>query len=166
MAPLRPIEPLSKDHDRSSFDSGEPMVDDWFRRFAWENHAAGFARVYVTCRDDRPVGYCSIGAFSIHRGDATSRAAKAGPHTISALLLGRLAVDRAEQGKGIGAGLLRHAMATALAASDQLGVRVLVATALGERARNFYLRFGFEPSPTNDLDLMILVKDIRKTLEG
>lgn len=160
---LRAIEPLRKDHDRSSFDSGEPTLDDWFHRFAWENHAAGFARVYVTCRDERVVGYYSLGAFSILRGDATKRVAKGGPAHIPALLLGRLAVDRAEQSQGIGAALLRHAMLTAVVASEQHAVRALVVNALDEPARDFYRRYGFETSPTNALDLMILIKDIKAT---
>lgn len=165
MEPLRAIEPLRKDHERSSFDSGEPTLDDWFHRFAWENHAAGFARVYVTCRAARVVGYCSLGAFSILRDDATKRAAKGGPAQIPALLLGRLAVDRGEQGRGIGAAVLRHAMLTAVVAAEQHAVRALVVNALDEPAGAFYRRYGFEASPTNDLDLMILIKDIKATLD-
>ena len=165
MAALRAIEPLRKDHDRSTFDNDEPTLDDWFHRFAWENHAAGFARVYVTCRDERVAGYYSLGAFSILRDNATKRAAKSGPAQIPALLLGRLAVDRTEQGKGIGSALLRHAMTTAVVASEQHAVRALVVNALDEPARDFYRRYGFETSPTNDLDLMILIKDIKATLD-
>ena len=165
MAPRCSIEPLRKDHVGSSFDSGEPTLDDWFHRFAWENHVAGFARVYVTCRDGRVVGYYSLGAFSILLDNATKRAAKGGPTQIPALLLGRLAVDRAEQGQGIGAALLRHAMLTAVVASEQHAVRALVVNALDAPARDFYRRYGLEISPTNDLDLMILIKDIKATLD-
>ena len=84
---------------------------------------------------------------------------------IPALLLGRLAVDRTEQDRGIGAALLRHAMLLAVAASDRHAVRVLVGSALDASAREYYRRHGFEPSPTNDLDLMLLTKDIKATLE-
>jgi len=165
VAPPLPIEPLRKDHERSSFNSGELSLDEWFHRFAWENHVAGFARVYVTCRDQRAVGFYSLGAFSVLREDATGRAAKGGPMKIPALLLGRLAVDRADQGHGVGAALLRHAMLTAVVASEQHAVRTLVVNAIDESARDFYRRYGFETSPTNELDLMILIKDIRATLD-
>lgn len=165
MAQRREIEPLRKSHNRSSFDSGKTTLDDWFHRFAWENHAAGFARVYVTCRDERVVGYYSLGAFSILRDHATARAAKGGPAQIPALLLGRLAVKQTEQGRGIGAALLRHAMLTAVLASERHAVRALVVNALDESARDFYRRYGFETSPTNDLDLMFLIKDIKATLD-
>lgn len=166
MPPLRAVEPLRKSHDRASFESGEPSLDEWFRRFAWTNHAGGFARVYVTCRDQRVVGYYSLGTFSILREHATERAGKGGPSQIPALLLGRLAVDRADQGKGIGSGLLRHAMVMAVAASEQHAVRALVVNALHGPARDFYQQYGFESSPTNDLDLMILIKDVKATLDA
>lgn len=84
---------------------------------------------------------------------------------IPALLLGRLAVDRTEQGRRIGAALLRHAMLTAMVASEKHAVGALVVNALDESARDFYRRYGFETSPTNDLDLMILIKDIKATLD-
>lgn len=130
---LRAVEPLRKDHGRDSFECGEPSLDDWLRRFAWENHAGRFGRVYVTCRARQVVGYCSLGPFSILRDQATERAAKGGPAQIPALRLGRSAVDRHEQGHGIGAALLRHAMVVAGAASEQHAVRALVVNALGDR---------------------------------
>ena len=79
---------------------------------------------------------------------------------IPAILLGRLAVDRQAQGQGLGAGLLRHATELTVAASDTIGVRMLVVTALHPAAAQFYERFGLAPSPTNPLDLMITVADI------
>lgn len=166
MPPLQPIEPLRKDHDRSGFASGETTLDEWFHRFAWENHSAGFARVYVTCRGERPVGYYSLGAFSVVRDAATARATRGGPVQIPTLLLGRLAVDRSEQGLGVGSALLRHAMVVAVTASERHAVRALVVNALDEPARDFYRRHGFEPSPTNELDLMLLIKDIKTALDG
>ncbi len=84
---------------------------------------------------------------------------------IPALLLGRLAVDEPEQGHGIGAALLRHAMVLAVAASEHYRVRSLVVNAVDAPARDFYRRYGFETSATNDLDLLILIKDIKATFE-
>lgn len=54
----------------------------------------------------------------------------------------------------------------AVAASEQHAVRALVVNALHAPARDFYQRYGFESSPTNDLDLMILMKDVRATLDA
>ena len=57
------------------------------------------------------------------------------------------------------------ALAQGLAAATAgTGVRVLVVNALHERAATFYRRYGLEPSPTNPLDLMITVNDIKASL--
>ena len=81
------------------------------------------------------------------------------------MLLARLAVDVSVQGRGLGAFLLRDAMARALSASGQIDARVLLVHALHEEARSFYERCGFERSPTDPLNLQLLFKDIRKSLE-
>ncbi len=82
-------------------------------------------------------------------------------HPIPAVLLARLAVDRTAQGRGLGAWLLRDAMLRTLTAADEVGMRVLLVHAVDGRARAFYERHGFEPSPTDALNLQMLVKDIR-----
>lgn len=164
MSPLEAIQPLRKEDDRSSFNCGEPTLDDWFHQFAWENHVAGNAHVYVAHYDKSIVGYYTINSFSTLRESAIARAAKAGPAEIPGLLIGRLAVDQSEQNKGIGAALLKHAMLVAIQASETIGVRVLIVNAIDKRASKFYQRYGFESSPTDSQHLMILIKDIKKTL--
>jgi predicted N-acetyltransferase YhbS len=77
------------------------------------------------------------------------------------LVLARLAVDLGEQGQGLGKGLLKDALLRALQASDIAGLRAVVVHAKDERARAFYQTFGFEPSPLDDLHLMLLMKDLR-----
>lgn len=34
-----------------------------------------------------------------------------------------------------------------------------------EQAKEFYLKYGFEPSPIDNLHLYLLIKDIQKSLE-
>lgn len=163
-AGFSPIEPLAEDHDLGAFDSGEPELDDWLRRRAWRNQTAGFSRTYVTTDRQGVVGYHAVSAFAVFRSDATGRARRQAPNQIPAILLGRLAVDRGAQGQGLGAALLRHTMELTVAASETVGVRMLVVTALNPSAAKFYERFGLEPSPTNRLDLMITVADIEASM--
>ena len=66
----------------------------------------------------------------------------------------------------MGPWLLRDAMLRTLAASETIGVRALLVHALDEGARAFYARHGFEPSPTDPLHLMILLKDIAAALDA
>ena len=158
------LEPLDQNHLVDQFNSGEAEFDDWLRQSAWRNQAAGFSRTYVTTDGSRVVGFHCVSAFALLRTDATGRARRQGPRQIPAILLGRLAVDREAQEQGIGAGLLRHAMELAVAASETIGVRMLVVTALRPEAADFYQRFGLTASPTNALDLMITVADIQASM--
>jgi GNAT superfamily N-acetyltransferase len=81
------------------------------------------------------------------------------------VLLARLAVDLSVPGRGLGAWLVRDAMTRALAASESIGVRAMLVHAIDEDARAFYRHHGLEPSPTDPLHLMILIKDIAAARE-
>jgi len=87
-------------------------------------------------------------------------------HPIPALLLARLAVDKAVQGRGIGAFLLKDVMSRALSVAEQAGMRLFLVHALNDEARAFYERFGFEPSPSDAMNSQLLVKDIRLALDS
>jgi GNAT superfamily N-acetyltransferase len=116
-------------------------------------------------QEGRVVGYHALTGASVEHGEATERAAKGmGQYGIPAVLLSRLAVDLSVQGRGIGALLLRDAMLRAVSVSEEVGVRLLLAHALNDSARAFYVRFGFEESPTDAMNLQILIKDIRASL--
>ena len=75
-----------------------------------------------------------------------------------------LAIDAKNQGRGLGAQLLRDAITRAVAAAEIIGVRALLVHALHEQARAFYAHFDFEPSPTDPLHLLLLIKDARALL--
>jgi len=82
------------------------------------------------------------------------------------MLLARLAVDKTVQGKGIGAFLLRDAMSRAVSVAEQAGIRLLLVHAVDDQARTFYEHFGFEASPSDPMNLQLLIKDIRLALDG
>jgi GNAT superfamily N-acetyltransferase len=161
-------ERLRPDHALGGFDCGEGSLNLWLERHARAAQGSGSAQTFVVTDDEqdgRVVGYHAIAAASIEHVDATDRAKKGMPrHPIPALLLARLAVDKSVAGKGLGAFLLRDAVLRAVSASDDLGIRILLAHALHEKARAFYLRFGFEESPTDDLNMQIIIKDVRAAI--
>ena len=162
-------EPLGVDHDIEAFDCGIESLNAWLKRHALQAAAAGSARTFVIVDNDqhRVVGYHALAAASIAHADATSRARKGMPrHPIPAALLARLAVDATVHGRGIGAWLLRDAMLRTLSAADEMGIRILLVHAIDENARSFYLRHGFEPSPTDVLNLQLLVKDLDASARG
>jgi GNAT superfamily N-acetyltransferase len=160
---------LGPHHVLTGFHSGEASLDAWLRDRARGAAAAGSARTYVVAdaEQGRVVGYHALTVASVEHAEATPRARKGMPrHPIPVVLLARLAVDASVQGRGIGSFLLRDAMTRTAAAAGRFGIRALLMHALHDRARAFYLRHGLEPSPTDDLHLMILVKDVRAAIEA
>jgi hypothetical protein len=63
--PLSETEPLKDDHQIDSFNFGEPVLDDWFRRRARANQATGASRTYVVCEGKRVVAYCALASGAI-----------------------------------------------------------------------------------------------------
>ena len=167
-APDFVIEKLNKDHDLSRFNCGHDSLDIWLKRFAWTNTANDAVRVYVAHRRDGIVdGYHALAAGSESRAEAPGRIGHGlAAHPIGVVVLGRLAVDRSEQRKGLRASLLQDALLRAQQAADTVGVRAVLVQAIDAKARDFYLRFGFSPSPIDDLRLMLLMKDLRAFLRA
>jgi GNAT superfamily N-acetyltransferase len=73
------------------------------------------------------------------------------PDPIPVMILGRLAVDRAWQGKGLGFDLLRDAVLRTQQAAAIGGIRALLVHAIDEQAAQFYERAGFLVSPIRPL---------------
>lgn len=153
--------PISETDDPAEFDSGEPTLDDYLRKRALANHVGGGSRCYVTCRDGRVVGYYAMAAGAVSHSGSAGKFRRNMPDPIPVILLSRLAIDRKHQGCGLGEGLLRDAIARAVQAAEQIGVRAILVHALHDQAREFYIRFNFEPSPTDPLHLMLLIKDAK-----
>ena len=165
--PLSKVETISESHDLSGFDCGtHPSLNDWLRRFALTNQKNESARTYVVHRNGSVVGYYSISAGSVTVGESSARMAKGlARHPIPVILLARLAVDKREAGKGLGKALLRDALSRIARAADIVGARAVLVHAIDDQARKFYEHFDFESSPIHELQLMLLMKDLRKALQ-
>ncbi len=114
------IEKLTRDHHLSRFDCGNEALNVWLKRFAWTNSQNDAARVYVAHRRDQVViGYHALTAGSISRAEAPERIGHGlAAHPIGVVVLGRLAVDRAHQGRGLGVSLLQDALLRSEQAAD------------------------------------------------
>ncbi len=151
---------LTPDHLLSDFDCGDETLNRWLTTKALHNQAEGGSRTWAVAVDDRVVAYYASSTAVILRAEATRRAARNQPDPVPAVLLGRLAVDTKHQGRGLAAALLKHFLVKALEVADITGVRVLLVHAKDQTAASFYSRYGFEPSPIDELTMMLLVKDI------
>lgn len=140
------IEPLSKRHDRSTFSSGEPALDDWFRDRAGQDEKRNVARVFVAIDANGTVaGFYSLGSFGVAISDLPEIIARKLPRydLIPAALIGRLARDLRFRGKGVGEFLLADAVRRILAAAPSLAVFAIVVEAKNKEAVAFYESFGF-----------------------
>ena len=144
------IEALAKHHDRAGFTSGQPDLDDWFRRRAGQDERRNVARVFVAVDDDLGVaGFYSLGAFTLALDTRPDDVARKLPRydAIPAALIGRLARDERARGRGIGDLLLADAILRILGAGRALAVFAIVVDAKDERAAGFYAAFGFRAFP-------------------
>ena len=166
MGPIAAPEPLADSHDVSRFSSGVPGLDAWLRGKARQNEARGGARTYVACDGHRVAGFYSLAASAVERRRVPSRVGRSMPEPVPVILLGQLAVDTHYQGRGLGSDLLVDAAKRALSAAAVIGARAIIVQALDERAKSFYVRFGFRPfSEREALMLLLRISELRALLQ-
>lgn len=170
-APYRPAEPLADHHELAAFRCRSSEQTEWLRRHARQSTATGTTKVFVVTEAEsaRVVAYYGWCMAQLSAASAPARLRRgAGRYPQPVALLARLGVDVAHEGRGLGAALLQDAFARLLELSDDIGCRGLLVHAESQEARSFYLHLvpEFEPSPTDDLHLVLLMKDIRKTLRA
>ncbi|HEX6958294.1 MAG TPA: GNAT family N-acetyltransferase [Ferrovibrio sp.] len=157
------IEKLHRRHAVENFDCGEDALNRFLVRFALPSQMANASQTYVgVADDDAIVGFYTLVVGEVRYEEAPERLTKGlARHPVPVMLLARLGVSEAWQGKRIGAGLLRDAVLRTLQVADIAGVRALMVHAKNDAARAFYERFDFQPSPTDPLHLFALIKGLR-----
>ena len=159
--PVSAPELLSDRHDVSQFSCGKPALDDWLKNRAVSNQAKGFTVVMIVHEAGRVIGYYGLSPTSVVPA-LMPRPIRTGqpPNPVPCLLLAQLATDLAWAGRGIGTGLLRHALMRSLAGAQLIGGRALVVNALDEEAGAFWRRHGFIASKDQPLTLFRSMPDI------
>jgi len=163
--PLSPPVPLADPHRFEDFNSGEASLDDWLKRRARANQASGATRTYVACEGERVIAYYALASGAITVASVTGRFRRNMPDPIPVMVIGRLAVDRAFHGRGIGRGLLRDAILRTSQAARIVGIRAILVHALSDEARQFYERSGFRASPIDPMMLMISVAEAEREIQ-
>jgi GNAT superfamily N-acetyltransferase len=153
-------EHLTEQHDLAAFDSGIPVLDDWLKKRALANEEKGASRTYVVTAGGRVVGYYALATGAVSAQQATGRIRRNMPDPIPVMILGRLAVDKTFQNRGLGAALLRDAVLRTRQAADIVGIRAMLVHAISAEAKRFYERYGFVESPVDPMTLMISLGDI------
>ena len=164
--PLSRPEPLTAAHDVSEFSCGKPVLDNWLKTRALSNQEKGFTAVIVVHERNRVVGYYGLAPTAIIPS-VLPRSIRTGqpPDPVPCLLLGQFATDEAWKGKGIGTGLLKHALERCVTAAQLIGGRALVVNAVDAEAADFWRRRAFLPSKDDPLVLFRSMADIAASLE-
>ena len=158
------FEPLG-DHDRTSFSCGIPELDDYLRHQASQDAKRKVAAPFVMVDEARRIlGYYTLSAYGVRVAELPPDVARKLPKypLIPATLLGRLAVSREHHGQKLGKLLLMDALHRSWKNSAQVASVGVVAEAIDESARKFYLHHEFAPLPEHPRKLFIAMRTIQK----
>jgi hypothetical protein len=165
----KPPELLADHHELDEFECRSPEQTQWLRRHARQSGSTGTTRVIVVTQDESAavVAYYAWCMAQLTATAAPARLCKgAGRYPQPVALLARLGVDTRHEGRRLGAGLMQDVFARLVELSADIGCRGLLVHFESAEARDFYLHLvpELEESPTDPLHLVLLMKDIRKTL--
>ncbi len=148
---------------RLQFDSGAPELDQWFKKFAWENMQAGNAVTYVMFLGETLAGYYSLSAAAVRKDELPHGLSARRPASTPCILLARFAIDATLQGRGLGSAMLHDAVNRAANASHSIGAAALLVHCRDELAKDFYTKHAeFLELNSNSLHLWLPMKAIRR----
>ena len=159
------VSELSGRHDRASFDCGNAELNSYLRESAGQHIRKSLARVYVVCEENDPgriVAYYSLNVCEIRSEELPESFRKKFPRRIPAVRLGRLAVARANQRQGVGELMLFDAMRNVGQVDAIVGAVALLVDAKDEKAKRFYLEYGFLELPHRPLNLFLPIARVKE----
>lgn len=172
------IEPFDPGrHDRSGFSCGTDRLDNFLWFSAKKQQKDDYTRVFVAVAEGSPetiLGYYAMNAHAVTTGDLGADRPRRPPNTgsIPALYLSMIAVDRTEQGKGIGSDLAVDALYRALNVAGEVGLKLVVLDVIDDggneafvRRREFYRRLGFRSFRGRPERMFIATDTIRAMLD-
>jgi len=152
-------EPISKKHDRKSFDCGDPAMNDFFLRYARQSHESGAAKTFLAIdgRDNKGIlGFYSLAPGALAYADTPELVRRGfARYDVPGFRLARIATDLRWQGQGVGAQLLAAAARRCLRAAAEVGGSILIIDAKNQRAAKWYAGFGAAPLSSKPLTLVI-----------
>jgi ribosomal protein S18 acetylase RimI-like enzyme len=143
------IERLSKQHDRSTFDCGTEVLNEYLRKRAGREQRKNFSACYLAIDNatDAMVGFYALSSGNIALHDLAPALQKKLPRydAVPIARIGRLAVDTAYGGRGLGAALIIDSIKRVVASG--IGIYAIVVDAKDDREISFYRHVGFESLP-------------------
>jgi GNAT superfamily N-acetyltransferase len=163
--PLR-FEPFDrKHHDRSGFDCGVAALNEYLRFSLGQHGRRDLTRGYVAVESGNRVGgYFTLAAGRLSVSVFPEGGGLPAKMPMPTTLLGRLAVDKAWQGQGVGAALLAYALRVAVAGAESIASAVIEVEAKDDAARSFYAKFGFRSLKDDRLHMFLPMETARQAL--
>jgi len=162
------VEPLGRQHDRAAFHCGVEALDRYLKQQARQDADKRVAAPFVAVSppDKRVLGYYTLSASVLTLADLPDELARKLPRypQLPVTLLGRLAVDQATKGQGLGEHLLLDALHRSLMHADQIAAIAVVVDAKSEDAARFYGHYGFKPLQAQPRRLYIPMATVAKLL--
>ncbi|HEV2517556.1 MAG TPA: GNAT family N-acetyltransferase [Devosia sp.] len=163
-------EPIAKSHDRQSFDCGNSAMNDFFRRYARQNHEQNASKTFCAIDISTPsrvLGFYTIAPSSVaHQSVSPSMTKGLAQHEIAGYKLARIATDVSVAGHGLGGQLLVAAALRCLRIASEVGGVLLIIDAKGERAAKWYAGYGAEPLENQPLTLVMPLATFSADLRG
>ena len=151
--------PIGKHHDRAAFDCGDSDLNLYLQKFARQNHETGGAKCFVAAPSDtsaRIIGFYTLSPASIEYARTPAFAKKGlARYDVPVFRLGRLAVDRSAQGRGLGGALLPRAADRCIRVAQDVGGVALLIDAKNDRAARWYESYGALPMLDAPLSLVL-----------
>ena len=150
----------------NEFDCEEEALNQFLRVRALTEMSQRLSVTTVALNSGLISGFYSIAPTQIAKESLSKSDGRGVPYDgVPGIRIGRLAVDKNCQGKGIGAMLLRHALRKCLRMSEEFGGRVVMVDAKNDKAASFYVRYGFKAIRENPLVLILKVSTLAKTIK-
>jgi GNAT superfamily N-acetyltransferase len=138
--------PIGKQHDRASFDCGDPDLNLYLQKFARQNHESGGAKCFIAAPSDEPariLGFYTLSPVSIEYSRTPAIAKKGlARDDVPVFRLGRLAIDKTMQARGLGGALLLRAADRCIRVAQDVGGVALIIDAKTDRAARWHESYG------------------------
>lgn len=156
------VEALSKQHDREAFDCGEPALNQFLRQYARQNAERGLGKTFVAVMpgEKEVRGYYTMSSGSISFAIVPETLPR---YPIPTIHLGRLAVDLKMQGQRLGDLLLIDALRRTVLIAAEVGIYAVELYALNDKAKRFYMKYGFLPLKDDDGHLYLPLETLKQS---